>query len=128
MTKMSTPKMNVIRFNESDVIVASGVVGKTLSISGIGDGVNNNAFLTIGGTRYSSSQVVNSDSQFVAGYNAYMSGLNTYSNDPYLYRGQNSLSIKVALGTDADTWSDYAWVDGTYVWSNDKREWDWQQQ
>ena len=118
MTKMSTPEMDVIRFSESDVIAASGVVGKTLSITGIGDGQSGNAFLTIGGTSYRSNLVANSDSQFVAGYNAYMSGLNTYSDDPYLYSGQNSLSIKVALGSTADesSDSDYHWIDGTYEW------------
>ena len=128
MTKMSTPEMDVIRFSESDVIVASGgIAGKTLSISGVGDGKEGNAFLTIGGTPYSSNLVVSSDSQFVTGYNDYMSGLSTYSEDILLRSGQNSLFIKTALGTDADGLSDssYSWIDGTYGWSNDALEWHW---
>ena len=131
MTKMSTPKMDVIRFNESDVIAASGVVGKTLSITGIGDGQSGNAFLNIGGTSYSSSQVVNSDSQFVTGYNAYMSGIDTYDSAKMIWRGNNdSLTINTALSDTADRSSNnsYSWIDGTYVWSNDDRVWYWQHQ
>lgn len=119
MTKMSTPEMVVIRFSESDVIAASGgIAGKTLSITGIGDGRSGNAFLTIGGTPYNSSQVYNNDDDFINGYNDYMSGQSTYSEDILLHSGQNSLSIKVALGPDADGFSDssYYWIDGTYEW------------
>ena len=120
MTKMSTPKMNVIRFNESDVIVASGVVGKTLSISGIGDGQSGNAFLNIGGTPYNSSQVHDSDDGFINGYNAYMSGLSTYSEDILLHSGQESLFINTALGSaDGSSDSSYYWIDGTYEWRDD---------
>ena len=121
MTKMSTPEMDVIRFSESDVIVASGVVGKTLSISGVGDGDKGNAFLTIGGIPYSSNQVVNYTTGFSAAYNDYMSGLSTYSTGTMLHHsdGNNSLTINGAFMYDAGTSTSdsyNAWVNGSYVW------------
>ena len=47
MSKMSAPQMSVIRFNESDVIVAS-IGGKTLRITGVGDGIPQNATYALG--------------------------------------------------------------------------------
>ena len=122
MSKMSAPEMDVIRFNESDVIVASvGAAEKTLSISGVGDGQGNTAFLNIGGTDYTSRHVIDSDSDFIAAYNTYMSGLTTYSSSTLLHRGQESLSIGTVLKDDADAGSSdiyYHWPNTTYTWND----------
>ena len=51
MSKMVAPKMDVVRFQESDVIVASGVY-KTFELTGLGDNVANNAAIGYKGTSY----------------------------------------------------------------------------
>ena len=44
--KMEMPKMDVVRFQEADVIVASGDHRKMATIAGWGNGVDNDATLT----------------------------------------------------------------------------------
>ena len=121
MSKMSAPRMDVIRFNESDVIVASVVAaGKTLSVRGVGDGHNGTAFLNIGGINYSSRQVIGNDSNFIAAYNAYMGELTTYRSDTLLHNGQESLSIYNVLKDDASegSYDNYhRWANTTYTWN-----------
>lgn len=51
MSKMNAPKMEVVRFKEADVIVASGVP-TTMSATGWNDGVKTNLILNYGGTDY----------------------------------------------------------------------------
>lgn len=50
--KMETPKMDVVRFEEADVIVASPIPGPidTVTISGVGDTVTTNNYLSYGST------------------------------------------------------------------------------
>ena len=44
MKKMTTPEMNVIRFNEADVIVASGNDPmRSFTVSGVGNGIRRDA-------------------------------------------------------------------------------------
>lgn len=51
MSKMNAPKMEVVRFKEADVIVASGA--KTMSWTGFGDGNASNNKITFGnGTEF----------------------------------------------------------------------------
>ena len=77
MKKMSEPKMDVVRFNESDVIVASGGFDsalRTLSVTGVGDGEANNALFAFGGKggTWSSKQIEFSDSSYVNSINSYL--------------------------------------------------------
>ena len=51
MKNMRKPDMEVIRFNEVDVIAASSVV-KTVSWSGLSDGNQANNYININGTDY----------------------------------------------------------------------------
>ena len=52
MNKMKTPEMEVIRFKEADVIVASGDV-HTMTLAGFqNDGVKRNGILTYNGIEY----------------------------------------------------------------------------
>ena len=79
MTKFTAPQMSVIRFNESDVIVAS-IGGKTITINGLGNKIENDATFIIGnGDPWTSSQV-NGNSAFTTALNEYLGG-NYYSNN-----------------------------------------------
>ncbi len=73
MTKFTAPQMDVIRFNESDVIVASNS-GKTLRIIGAADGEVNNASFAFGGDggTWNSYQVVYDDPTFLTSVNSYL--------------------------------------------------------
>ena len=49
MSKMKMPEMSVVRFNESDVIVASAPAGTWIRLVKFGDGEQNTATITRGG-------------------------------------------------------------------------------
>ena len=66
MRKMKTPEIDVIRFTESDVIVASG--GGILTLSQMGDGDNDNNIASFGGHDYTK----------VDGSGALVSALNSF--------------------------------------------------
>ena len=53
MRKMNTPKMEVIRFKNEDVIVASGF---RLSVAGFDDTTEKNGVFTLDGVRYGQGQ------------------------------------------------------------------------
>ena len=56
MSKMRTPEMEVVRFTQSDVIVASGAsVPTTMTVTGWRDGIKDNLELNYGGTVYTNS-------------------------------------------------------------------------
>ena len=76
MTKFTAPQMSVIRFNESDVIVASNGVGKTLTISGTYNNTSNDALYVLGnGQSFNDNQVLY-DSAFISTINSYIGGVN----------------------------------------------------
>ena len=79
MSKMSAPEMDVIRFNENDVIVASNGGIKTLSITGIGTGDSGDALFVFGGNggSWTSLQVASRDSLFVTRIERYL-GIESY--------------------------------------------------
>ena len=52
MSRMRVPEMDVIRFNESDVIVASGL-NLTLTVSNVSNGIPYDDTLTLNGGEYS---------------------------------------------------------------------------
>lgn len=59
MSRMMAPKMDVIRFKEADVIVASGAKATGVSISGFADGTAGNGSVTLGSNTYSSGDFKN---------------------------------------------------------------------
>ena len=86
MTKFHAPQMSVIRFNESDVIVASNGLGKTLTILGYGNTEPGDATFTIGnGDPWTSSQVYG-NSAFTTAVNDFLGG-NYFSNNNEIYMG-----------------------------------------
>ena len=52
MNKMRTPKMDVIRFKENDVIVASGTAANTMTWSNFGDGIAQNGIVSYNGQSF----------------------------------------------------------------------------
>ena len=121
MSKMSAPRMDVIRFNESDVIVASNGGRKTLSISGIGDGQGNNASFVFGGNggSWSSEQIVFDNSSFAAGINSYL-GIENSSGIRVKVLGENGGSyplINLVYDEYAARDNNYnANYNGNYTW------------
>lgn len=61
MSKMRVPEMDVVRFKESDVIVASGLEASTikLTLSGFADSVEGNGRITYKNTTYDWGSAVN---------------------------------------------------------------------
>ena len=55
MRKMRTPEIDVIRFTESDVIVASA---KTITVAGLGDPYNVSATFKMGANTWDSNTIV----------------------------------------------------------------------
>lgn len=69
--KMETPKMDVVRFQEADVIVASpspAPVIDTVTISGVGDTVADNNLLTYGNTSVNLQEAYKYHIQFGSGF------------------------------------------------------------
>lgn len=124
MTKMSAPKMDVIRFGESDVIVASNRIGKTLTVSGSGNDILFDATFTIGdGDPWSSSQVYNNN-DFANAVNAYL-GDNYFAsnNDIFLRSGDKARNInKIAEYDTSARLADHTsigalFMNNTFTWN-----------
>ena len=104
------PEMSVVRFTESDVIVASGtILLQSITLNKYGDGQNNNASITIGGITYGNQQ----------GGRPYSDAYSIYSNldDSTEFKftgGQNTFSQ--IQGFDTGSTSNTS-VDGDYVWN-----------
>ena len=53
MSKMNTPKMDVVRFKEADVVVASGAaVPQSMTVTGWKDGTKGNMIMNYGGQEF----------------------------------------------------------------------------
>ena len=127
MKKMSEPKMDVVRFNESDVIVASGGVSgvKTLTVSGIGNGVDNDALFALGGNggTWSSEQIEFRDSSYVKSINSYLgvdaSNRRICLNVPLATGGYGSYPLRNLAGDEYSSHDNNYRVDfnGDYTWN-----------
>ena len=105
--KLTTPEMNVIRFNEADVIVASGGDPKrTINVSGIKDGTLGNGKITYMGTDYTNNN------QWVALQNAFAANISS-SKQGYLDFSVNNTTTGLNCVWDSDESTDY-FSDGDY--------------
>ncbi|MBP3810775.1 MAG: hypothetical protein ILA15_08655 [Clostridiales bacterium] len=106
MSKMRMPEMSVVRFNESDVIVAS-----SLTVSNAADGGAHNLTVTRDGkTIFYNGQ-----------YDAYLNDMSKYyettSQGSYLfYFGGNDPVSLDGLRESDNNGTDYAGVDGDYYY------------
>ena len=122
MSKMKMPEIDVIRFSESDVIVASGGVVKTLSITGIDNGTNKDASLTLGdGAPINYNDVYRRTETFTNAYNTYMSGIDTYgTNSTRLYRNSyegDTTNVTIYNAFYREEENLYSWAEGSYIWN-----------
>lgn len=81
MSKMTTPQMSVIRFNESDVIVASNGFSQTLMITNLYNTIENDAEFSLGdGSTWTASQI-SKNAEFLSYINGYLeSGFTNLDN------------------------------------------------
>lgn len=68
--KMETPKMDVVRFKEADVLAASPVPSRidTVTISGVGDTIADNNLLSYGTTSVNLQEAYRYHIQFGSGF------------------------------------------------------------
>ena len=102
MSKMSAPQMDVIRFNERDVIVASNGGRRTLTISGTGNGVDEDALFILGGKggSWGSEQVALSNPLFLMSINSYLgTDFESSSNINAATPNNNGIFVPKDLGT-----------------------------
>ena len=129
MSKMRVPKVNVVRFNESDVIVASGGI-RTVTVAGIGDGVSRNATITMNGISYGRSAVVpGTGTTFSSAVNSYVSS-DFASNDEVLFKTASKPTNNWNATFFLDSAEEMSFVqkdpdsyNGVYVWNGSQFEW-----
>ena len=112
--------MDIIRFNESDVIVASGAAGKTARIVGI-DSTPNNLAISLGsGDTF--SYLTDSGTEFSIALNDYLGveGQFNTNNDVkfYVYRGGGYFTLASAgtLGGQDLGGNNWDYYNGSYTW------------
>ena len=119
MSKMRLPKMDVIRFNESDVIVASGAVRKTANITGIGRPEGDLGIILNGTTYTSVSNHGNEFSQVVGEYLGLGKDYFPENNQVFFYANGSYLNANNVLSYDSpnmDTNGFYKPFNGDYYW------------
>ena len=114
---MKKAEMEVVRFTESDVIVASGdVLLQSITLNRFGDGQNNNASITIGDITYGGQQSGHPYSEAFSIYS------NFDNNTQFKHTGGQSVFSSIYnLDTDGSTNPS---VDGSYVWNAEGRYFD----
>ena len=121
MRKMKMPEMDVVRFNESDVIVASGEVpAGVLRVSGLVDSTSKNgtfAFLTTEGTTtsYKTNEI---DAGFYSQLDsAFNTGGQVSSNTLLGVPGQNASAFRWCIDFDGRGQPLEFVPDGNYEWN-----------
>ena len=126
MRKMKMPEMDVIRFNESDVIVSSGgVVSKTLTVNNLTDANRQNVSITCNGT------TVGRDALRVGTGTAVSSLLNDYLGMPGYYKDNDDIRLCVTSTNytrvpGLSTFDDFGWYpefEGDYTWDSSTGYW-----
>ena len=110
MSKMRMPEMSVVRFTESDVIVASSVL-KTAALYQFDNGGTNDAYIEAGGTTYYHTGSTNFDA-LEAAYSNVNDDTKFYWDVGAEQYGQATFSQ--LLGYDAGTSAQGNATDGNY--------------
>ena len=128
MSKMKVPEMDVIRFNESDVIVASGgVVSKTLTVNNLTDSNNKNVSITCNGTTVGRDAIYDASGTAVSSLlNSYLGIEDYYKNNddirlcvtPTNYTRVPGLSSFDFMGWHPEFEGDYDWDPSTGYWNH----------
>lgn len=105
MSKMRVPEMDVVRFKENDVIVASGGLPNFFIVTGFNDSIPGNGIIKYNGVIYNKSNYTDLI-DFLADQTDYDSYVKYQDMSQTIYR-----LFKRSDGTSAA-----GYVDGTYVW------------
>ena len=120
MRKMYAPKMSVIRFRESDVIVASGTLSPDIfTLSGFDDGTKGNVQYTYMGETYNNS---NQTSGYAV-MEEYHPGATSWDG-PVVAGAGRGLSWAFSHDDSGTGWN---YPDGTYRYNSSDNLWYWQQ-
>ncbi len=120
MSKMTKPTVDVVRFDESDVIVSSGKGPSYMMLSGMGDGETGNAYYKFNGTSYALNDGLGS---FINAFNSANGAAYINENSQLLIfpvQGQTSTSLSELSKWDGDSILGYD-VNRTYDWDFDQR-------
>ena len=107
------PEMSVVRFNESDVIVAS----RSLTLHKYGDGSRGNAYVTYNGITYGTQQQAGGsfpDNLYQA-FNGDKLGANFNGSTDFHWEGDSTQNFTWIIGQDNT--NSTSSVDGTYWWN-----------
>lgn len=111
-------EMKVVRFGSEDVIATSGVVLKTVTLSGLGDNSANNNKLDFGNYSYTygqagvtSSTVRNALGEYVGDPTAFSK---TTASNVIFDNGSSTIGLNLIWGGQSNT----AGFNGTYVYSS----------
>ena len=129
MTKFHTPQMSVIRFNESDVIVASNGIGKTLTISGLGNTASVDGLFVLGNGRSLTSEQMKDGNLFLSTFNNYLgtsytgrSSFTAYVENEDGTIGNTAVYTLASMDRKSDDSSSYAMYNVTYTWNGSRFE------
>lgn len=113
MSKMRMPEMSVVRFNESDVIVASTELQR-ITLNNFGNGHANDASVTIGSDTYGNQQSSGYRYSDASALYYNFNGNTQFKWDRNDGSGQNTFAQ--LLGFDTGSTSNSG-VDGEYYWN-----------
>ena len=114
MSKMTKPTIDVVRFQESDVIVASGYIGKTMTISGLGNDRAEDATFY---NHWTSGDILGNKPGYVTLMNNYL-GTNYNAVSDFLVGESNILTLADSdHNTDDKVFDDY---NGLWTWNGSR--------
>ena len=120
MSRMSAPTMEVVRFKEADVIVASGGYNRTsMQLKGFGTGTQGNGWLRFNSTEYSAA---NNYSGFHNDFQERITDNYDYSGTQFLNNGvYRTIGDLINNENTNESVLAFSW-DGTYIWQNGQFE------
>ena len=111
MSKMRVPKMDVVRFKENDVIVASGAI-PSLTLFNFANTIKNDGKMTYKGTSYNSTN-----------YNDLITALKVDGYPDWIGENGSSFSWFMSISglfKQDKKGNDRGFPDGTYIWNSDE--------
>jgi len=105
MSKMRVPKMDVVRFKESDVIVASGGLPNFIKVAGFNDNISGNGTIEYNGVTYDKTN-----------YSVLIDFLTAQTDYDSNVKYQSMSQTINKLFARHDGTNAGGYVDGTYVW------------
>ncbi len=122
MTKMKMPELNIVRFNESDVIVASG--GVPMGPLGIyGFTTQETGRMTYNDIDYTNSNKADLIAALGSGYTTVYANAR-HNSEGDLPAQDRDISNMFFNNQGSSTFSDVATSDGAYYWNSSNHRWE----